>query len=307
MLSAPSTPSCVRPRDRGRTDNCQPTELRETLERYSNVCSNEGMDLHFWNTDRLSACDARARRRFVRVMGFGASGHPDDIGLSEVSNTALKHLDRFADDHGYRLIRRSRDDLRFHVVLMISIEHQVISRNVYTSVDKADGTLDSEAAVATVEDGTGSAFSIATVYNYSPWPHVLTDVQTFANRHSEGRLIVGGDFNMARMLDENKALQHLGSVAFERIGRDLGWAEVLPRSSGDEVPTWPVGPSASNRPRQLDHVFVKGLDNFSAECSVIIPPEVGIRLSDHALLRTRLHTARAEVTRDISRSVLAAR
>ncbi|MGR6092254.1 endonuclease/exonuclease/phosphatase family protein [Brevibacterium sp. CSND-B09] len=277
------------------------------------------MDLHFWNTDRLSACDAKARRRFVRAMGFAASGHPDVIRLSEVSNTALKHLDRFADDHGYRLVHRSRDDVRIHVALMISDEHQVVARNVFTSIDESDGTLDSEVVIATVEDGTGSIFSIAAVYNYSSWPHVLTDAQDFTDRHSEGRLVIGGDFNMARMLDDDKELQHLGSVAFDRINHDLGWVEVSPGSAEDEVPTWPVGPSAGNRPRQLDHVFVKGLDEFSVECSVIIPPEEDVRLSDHALLRTHLaHRAprhsggeigetRAEVIRSSSRSVLSAR
>ncbi len=221
-------------------------------------------------------------------MGFSAFDHPDVIGLSEVSKTALKHLGRFADDHTYRLIHRGRDELRSHVVLMISDSYSVCAWNVFTSIANADGTLASEAAVAAVEDSSGSLLTFAAVYNYAPWPQVLADVQDFADQHSEGRLIVGGDFNMARTLDDKKGLQHLGTVAFARIGRDFGWSEVLPGPTGTEVPTWPVGPSAGNSPRQLDHVFVKGLVEFDAECSVLVPPKADVRLSDHALLRTRL-------------------
>lgn len=270
------------------------------------MCSNYEMDLHFWNTDRLSACDAKARRRFVRVMGFGASGNPDAIGLSEVSNTALKHLDRFANDHGYRLIHRSPDSLRFHVALMISNEYRIVSREVFTHIDAHIPNAYSEVSIAAIEDSACSVFSIATVYNSYPWSKVFADAQDFADRHSEGRFVIGGDFNIARMLDGDRTLWAFGSEAFERINCRLGWIEAFPGEADDEVPTWPVGPSAGNKPRQLDHVFVNGLSDLAVDCSVVIPPEEDIRLSDHALLRARLSPLRAKAPRGTLRSVFSA-
>ncbi|GAA1545939.1 MULTISPECIES: endonuclease/exonuclease/phosphatase family protein [Brevibacterium] len=143
------------------------------------------MDLHFWNTDRLAAGDADSRRRFVRIIGFGARNSPDIIGLSEVKNTAFKSLERFADDHSYRLIHRRPDGIESHAVLMISHSHRVHAKNTFMWIDSKDESLDGEVVVAAIEDPTGVIMTVASVYIHAPLPTVLGRV-SFIDGASSG-------------------------------------------------------------------------------------------------------------------------
>ncbi|MDO4254387.1 MAG: endonuclease/exonuclease/phosphatase family protein [Kocuria sp.] len=246
------------------------------------------MELLFWNVDRLSASDTRTRRRFDRVMAEAASRPFEVLGLTEVNRSPLARLCRFGSVGGFEVLHREEDECRVHAVLLIALELRVTAHATVASIDRR-GRMRSEAVMASVEDLSGRELTVSAVYNYSPWPQVLDGVQDFSDRRSGGSAVIGGDFNMARSLDSDPGLAHLGTAAFDLIGVELGWEHVPADPGGDEVPTWPVGPGPSSSPRQLDHLFVKGVGDASeVVCSVVAPPTEKVRLSDHAMLRAQL-------------------
>lgn len=268
-----------------------PTCMQILAER-SNVCSNQVMDLLFWNVDRLAASNPSTRHRFDRIMTVVGSSSPDVIGLTEVNRSALGRLHQYAQARGFAVLHREEDECRTHSVLLVAPELRVTDHATFASMGR-QGDMRSEAVVASIVGSSGRDSTLSVVYNYSRWPQVLSDVQDFSDKYSSGRAVIGGDFNMARSLDADPGLAHLGSAAFDRLNNDFGWVHVSAGDEGEEVPTWPVGPGVKSSPRQLDHLFVRGLAGLDTQCSVVMPPLEDIRLSDHAMLQATLASAAA--------------
>lgn len=251
------------------------------------------LGLMFWNVNRLSFGTPASRRKLKRVMEHAFSDGPEVIGLSEVGSGGLDRVKEIAADHGYRVEGRDADEHRLHTLLLVRDPIQVIDSDTWWLVDPRDDSLACEAAYAACElpaaDGAGPMrVTFASVYNYSPWPTKIAQaVQNFADDATDGHVVAGGDWNMARTLDTNRRLKHLGSVAFNDIHDTFGWTNILPGPDGTEVPTWPLS-QLKTPPRQLDHLFVRLPEGASADCQIEMPPAEQPMLSDHAILRARV-------------------
>ena len=247
------------------------------------------MKMIFWNVWRLSTYDRRARARCERVLDAVAEQKAEVVGLSEVSSYGVERLKSFAQDHGYWYIVRKTEGRERGTALLIAQ-----SINVDEAATWVEPYSEVSAAVVTVD---GRSLTIASVYNYREGvPAVLSEAQRFATKHSGGRILAGGDFNMARVLDHSKGYQGFGSISIDAIQRRLGWTEVLPGPNGTEVPTIGGDTRLKGMPRQLDRVFIGGDESLAERSRIEVVPvvdlepvvETGVdwtRLSDHAMLR----------------------
>lgn len=249
--------------------------------------------LVFWNVNRLSGASRETTARAERILEFALRDGPTVVGLSEIKSSGLGVVKRVAAPLGYRIVHRDPVEGESHTALLVRPAFRMRRSGVQRTLHPGDGTVAYEAtwAVCTVPtdgDAPDLDVTLASVYSHSPWPdNIARVVQQVADNHTEGNVVAGGDWNMARVLDADPGLKHLGSVAFDSLQKELGWMNVLPGQSGTEVPTWPLS-RAKGTPRQLDHLFARLPGDFRAAVEVIEPPVAKPSLSDHALLRAKL-------------------
>lgn len=259
------------------------------------------LNLMFWNVLGLSNGTTASQKRLTRVMAHAFADRPEVIGLSEVRSGGLDRVKKIAADHGYRVGHRSADEHRSHTLLLVREPVQVIDSASWWQLDPRDNSLGCEAVYAACEvpaaDGTGPVrVTVASVYNYSPWPsRIAQAVQKFADDATNGHVVAGGDWNMARTLDADRELKHLGTVAFKDLRDSFGWTNVLPGPDDTEIPTYPLS-RVTTSPRQLDHLFVRLPEGVTADCLVEAPPSDRPMLSDHAILRARIHARQVRLT-----------
>lgn len=253
------------------------------------------LDFKFWNVNRLSFRERASKERLRRVMDYALSGQPGVVGLSEVYASGLAQVKRIAEDQEYQIVCDAAMN-KINTLLLIKNYVHVNAYGTWRRNDPLGGRLDCEAAYAACEIRQAYAsrsvrILIASVYNYSADPiRMAQALQDLANNYTEGHLVAGGDWNMSRSLDDDEQLKHLGSSAFDAISKSFSWKNVLPGSSGTEVPTWPLSKLPS-RPRQLDHLFVKLPAGIEADCQVKVPAPGQAALSDHALLAATIRAS----------------
>lgn len=222
-------------------------------------------------------------------MNIVSETRPDVVGLSEVSGHGIEGLDALALDLGYSIIRWDPEGCTRQVALLVSAELVVGASAKMTAFEEESRTrIASDIAMAAVYGPDGRPLTVGVLYNNSPWPTVLSDAHAFAARHTDGHMVLGGDYNMARSLDKDKKLVHLGTAGITRVEETFGWTDVLPGEGGTEVATWPMNTRGTNgSPRQLDHVFAYVSPGLQIQCTVENPVDAmpTPRLSDHALLR----------------------
>lgn len=256
------------------------------------------MKIVFWNVNRLSTSDSRARSRAERVLSVISEQGAEIVGLSEISGYGVARVESFAQDHGYQSLIRKVDGKECGTALLIDESIEVGERMAWEEPD-------SEVTAAVVTLRGNSPFTIASVYNgISGVSEVLTDLQRFAERHSGGRILAGGDFNIARALDQSKkgAWRKFGSPSIDAIQAQLGWIDVLPYPGRTEVPTFGSANGFKGMPRQLDRVFSGGdcaTDGVRVEVAQVADLETGVtahgvrvsQLSDHAMLKVHVNGA----------------
>lgn len=246
------------------------------------------MKLLYWNVKKLSNSRGGPEKRFDRVIAIIEAQKPDVIGLSEVSGFGIKRLDDFARDRGYSIIRRDPDGSSSQVVLLITAALEVRAHDFFLDRPPIKKYGESDVAIAAVSGPDGRRLTVGVLYNSSAWPTTLAQAQDFANRHTDGYVIMGGDYNMARSIDNTKTPRCYGTQGIELIEQTFGWTDVPPGAGGTEVPTWPFGVAGLNGSlRQIDRVFARTHSGVLVRCQVVVPTDAlsTPRLSDHAMVQ----------------------
>lgn len=258
----------------------------------------QGSRVIWWNLHRSSwsARSSAPRTKLIAQMEKLAELAPQAIGLSEVMESAIPVWHRFARELGYQISASKPSlaesgDRKCTVVLIdqkLSVGQSIHSRVTYNA--NAAVYYDYQSFV--VDGLFPEPVTFGAVYNYGGgYTKIASKMARFAHRHSGGRVLVGGDWNLIRSSHGLAGPYAWADPAFDKLTTTTRWIEVAPtRADGtpgpvDSQPVWPV--KSPSTPRQLDHVFAdvesfNGIGRVSFDCDLQMSN--GRWMSDHGMM-----------------------